>query len=193
VTLESELPPPVVQKEAPPPAITPPPAVTPTPLANRPTSHPGRAATIAGIAALGGALVAGGVLIYTYKSYSDLQGTASDELKMLKADPPTPESNNFFNSPSCNVPSSVGPADKVAKYKSDCNSGNNFAAASTGLWVATGVLAAGGVAAIIVGQVQASRARKERAVSGVSLMRQSLRFAPVFATTGGGVSAAFEF
>src|SRR5438270_321601 len=56
VTLEPEAPPPVVQKEPPPPVMTPP-LVTPTPLANKPVAHPGRAATIAGIAALGGALV----------------------------------------------------------------------------------------------------------------------------------------
>jgi hypothetical protein len=195
VTLEAESPPPLVQKEAPPPAIAPPPLVQPQPLTNRPTGHPGRAATIAGIAALGGALVTGGVLIYTYKSYTDLQSTANADLKGLTLT--GPDTENFFHNPTCTPPSYVTSAANMpgalAKYKSDCSSGNNFAAASTGLWVATGVLAAGGIAAIIVGQVQASHARKERAPVGASLLRQTLRIVPVVATTGGGLSAAFEF
>jgi hypothetical protein len=191
VTLEPEAPPPVAQKEAPPPAVAPPLVVAPTPITNKPVGHPGRAATIAGAVALGGALVAGGVLIYTYKSYSDLQTTARADLMDLR---PTTSDTSFFSNPTCDPPANVVGATPGAlnKYKSDCNSGNNFAAASTGLWVATGVLAAGGIAAIIVGQVQASKARKERA-GGVSLLRQSLRVAPLFATTGGGISAAFEF
>ena len=199
VTLEPEAPPPVAQKEPPPPpVIAPPPVVAPPPIAHKQTSHPGRTATIIGATALGAALVTGGVLIYTWRSYLSLQDTTNADLMQLK--PTVPGDSSFFKSPTCDPPATVtGAAGAVAKYKSDCSSGNTFAGASTGLWVATGVLAAGGIAGIVVGQVQAAHARRERAANGdhpltaAGLLRQSLRVAPVFSTSGGGVAAAFEF
>jgi hypothetical protein len=194
LTLEPEAPPPVAQKEAPPPAIAPPPLTPPPATTTKRAAHPGRAATIAGVALLGAAVVSGGVLIYTYKSYSDLQNTANQDLKGLQ--PTVPSDRSFFLNPDCNPPATVTSSPTspgaLGRYKNDCSQGSNLATASTALWIGTGVLAAGGIAAIIVGQVQAAKARKERA-SGVSLLRQTLRVAPVFTTSGGGVSAAFEF
>jgi hypothetical protein len=160
--------------------------VTPPP----PARHPGRAATIAGGVLLGAALVSGGVLIYTYKSYNDLQPQVSAELKALGSNAADSD-KGFFSSPTCNPPATV--TGNVAKYRADCQQGQNFANATTGLWVATGVLAAGGLTGIIVGQVQAAHARKERATTTGALMRQTLRIAPLFSTAGGGVTAAFEF
>jgi hypothetical protein len=197
-TLEAEAPPPPVVKneEPPPPVVAPPPSVIqpaepPQPIARKQAGHPGRTATILGATALGAALVTGGVLIYTWQSYVKLQDTTQTDLRALV--PTTQADANFIHSPNgCDPPATM--AGPVAKYKSDCSSGNNFAGATTGLWVATGVLAAGGVAGIVVGQLQAARARREqRSLTGAGLMRQSLRIAPVFTTSGGGLTAKFEF
>ena len=88
------------------------------------------------------------------------------------------------------MPADLAGSAAATKFKSDCNSGNSFANTTTGLWVATGALAAAGVVSFVIGDRQAAKA-KER--NSASLMRQSLRIAPVFSTRGGGLTAAFEF
>ena len=52
-----------------------------------PTQHPGRTAKILGLAAVVGAVVAGSVAIYTWRSYSDSESTTHNELVQLR--PPT--------------------------------------------------------------------------------------------------------
>ena len=96
---------------------------------------------------------------------------------------------NFFNNPSCTVPADLQASAAATKFHNDCTSGNNFANATTGLWVATGALAAAGVVSFVIGDRQAAKAKEKN----VSVLRQTLRVAPVFSTRGGGLTAAFEF
>jgi hypothetical protein len=193
VTLEAETPvaplPPTVSKpvvEAPPPYV---PSPEPAPA---PRGHPGRAAKIAAVALVGGALVTAGVAIYTWRTYVGLEETAHRDLDSTKVAGTVPSDADFLASPSCKVPGTIRELQPgaLAKYRSDCNSGNTYANATTGLWFATGALATAGIVSFIVGDRQAAHA-KERKRAG--LWQQSLRVAPVFSHQGGGVSAAFEF
>ncbi|MDB4967225.1 MAG: hypothetical protein JWN44_2914 [Myxococcales bacterium] len=192
-TLETEAPT-IAQK--PPERAPEPQPLTPAPMPSRrmPGEHPGRTAKIVAGVLVGGALVTAGVAIYTWRKYSDdLASKANMDLEAIKPAVATTEEQAFFANPTCgNVPGSIQTANPAgaAKYKSDCDSGNNYANATTGLWVATGALAAAGVVAFVIGDRQAAKA-KERGTLGV--MRQTLRVAPVFSTRGGGVTAAFEF
>jgi hypothetical protein len=160
-----------------------------------PVEHPGRTAKIVAGVLVGAALVTGAIAIYSYTVYHPLEQTAHDELAPLQ--PPanqmqTPEEMAFFNSPSCNVPASAAMRNPgvATQYNHDCNKGNTWANTATGLWVATGALAAGGVISFVIGERQSAKAR-ERQTLGV--IRQTLRVAPVFSTKGGGLTAAFEF
>jgi hypothetical protein len=195
VTLEPET---VAQKTTrPPPEPLPlvpsPSTTTPTKLRLGSEQHPGRTAMIIGGVLVGAAVVTGGVLIYTWRKYDDeLAGKTSMDLAAL-GPAMTAEEMTFINSPSCTVPSTIQNRKPMesATYKSDCDSGNTFANATTGLWVATGALALGGVVSFIVGERQMAKAKERN--RGVSLLRQTLRVAPVFSTRGGGITAAFEF
>jgi hypothetical protein len=190
-TLEAEAPvvvqkPPVTPPE-PSPLISPTPTPAPAPLRN---DHPGRTAKIVAGVLVGAAVVTAAVAIYTWRSYSNLQGTAHNDLEGLKPNPVPAQDQSFFMNPSCNVPADLAGSAAATKFHNDCNSGNHFANATTGLWVATGALAAAGVVSFVIGDRQAAKA-KER--NSASLMRQTLRIAPVFSTRGGGLTAAFEF
>jgi hypothetical protein len=161
---------------------------TPPPLPAR-SEHPGRTAKIVAGVLVGAAVVTAAVAIYTWRSYSDLEGRAHDDLQAIKPNPVPQQDASFFMNPSCTLPADVAGVAGAAKFHSDCTSGNKFANATTGLWVATGALAAAGVISFVIGDRQAAKA-KER---NLGAMRQSLRIAPVFSTRGGGLTAAFEF
>jgi len=191
-TLEPEAPPviahkePVVKPVEPQPLI---PAPTPAPAEPLSNTHAGRTAKIVAGVLVGAAVVTAGVAIYTWRTYSDLQQTAHNDLEAIKPNPVPSQDAPFFMNPTCNVPADLQGAAGAAKFKSDCSSGNNYANATTGLWVATGALAAAGVISFVIGDRQAAKAKEHNA----SVMRQTLRVAPVFSTRGGGLTAAFEF
>jgi hypothetical protein len=168
------------------PLVTATPRPAPQPLKN---AHPGRTAKIVAGVLVGAAVVTAGVAIYTWRKYSDLEQDAHNELVTLTPNPVPAQDQAFFANPTCNLPTDVASAPGAAKFKSDCTSGSNFANTTTGLWVATGALAAAGVISFVIGDRQAAKA-KER---NLGVMRQSLRVAPVFSTRGGGLTAAFEF
>jgi hypothetical protein len=178
-------PPPKLRAPPPEPMVMPPqPIVAPEP----PKAHPGRTARIVGFSTLGAAVVTSAVAIYTWRRYSDLEAQASRDLTAVQ--PSNQAESDFLHSPACNnIPASLD--GKLGQYKNDCASGTNFANVTTALWVVTGALAAGGVAAIIVGERQAARARDEKK-AGLGF-RQRLKLQPVFSTQGGGLQAAFEF
>jgi hypothetical protein len=195
ITLEPETP--AVATKAPPippePTPLPPPEPAYKPTPTQPQEHPGRAAKIAAAALVGGALVTAGVAIYTWRHYLDLADTAHEQLKLMTST--EPNDPWLTKNPTCTVPGTISKApgvmgDPIGKYKDACNSGNNFANATTALWSVTGALAAAGVVSFIVGDRQAAHAKERR---GVAVMRQTLRVAPIFTTQGGGVTAAFEF
>jgi hypothetical protein len=192
VTLEPEA---QVVTQTPPPVVAPPPPepqplITPTTPLPPPTGHPGRAAKIAAGALVGGALVTAAVAIYTWRTYVDLEGTAHDDLKNLAQT--VPSDGDFFKSPGCSVPGTVRETTPGAinKYKSDCSSGSNYANATTGLWIATGALATAGIVSFVIGDRQAAHAKERKTAT---IIKQTLRVAPVFSTQGGGLTAAFEF
>lgn len=193
-TLDPEEKPVVAHKEPlKPPPPEPPPLVTttPTPPPLR-AEHPGRTAKIVAGVLVGAAVVTAAVAIYTWRTYSDLEATAHTDLDTVKGSvmgTPSAQDQAFFMNPSCNVPPDLQGANGAAKFHNDCSSGNNFANATTGLWVATGALAAAGVVSFVIGDRQAAKAKEKN----VSVMRQTLRVAPVFSTRGGGLTAAFEF
>jgi hypothetical protein len=88
------------------------------------------------------------------------------------------------------VPADIAGTPEAVKFHQTCASGTTFANATTGLLVATGALAAAGVISFVIGDRQAAKAKEH---NRASLMRQTLRVAPVFSTQGGGLTAAFEF
>lgn len=158
------------------------------------TGKPGRTAKALAIAAWAGAVVAGAVAIYTWRTYAGLEDTAHKSLENVRAGlgrAPTTDEERFFQKPTCEVPVGLSGA-SVEQYKNDCNSGNTFANATTALWVVAGTLAAAGVVGYVVGDRQAAKAaEKPKTTAGV--LRQSLQIAPVFSSQGGGLQAAFEF
>ena len=191
-TLEPEQAPVVARKEPlRPPPPEPPPLVSPTPQPQPlRAEHPGRTAKIVAGVLVGAAVVTAAVAIYTWRTYSDLEATAHNDLDALKPVPNVPQQDqSFFSNPTCNVPSDLAGSPAATKFHNDCTSGNNYANATTGLWVATGALAAAGVVSFVIGDRQAAKAKEKN----VSVLRQTLRVAPVFSTRGGGLTAAFEF
>jgi TolB-like protein len=192
-TLEPLTPKPPPMVVAPAPVARLEPAVVAPSPAPAPTDHSGRTAQIIGITSLAAAVVTGSVAIYTWRVYSGLQDTTHQELRALAPGAPTAEQAHFFEKPSCTPPSSLS-GSAVNKYKSDCSSGHTYAAATTGLWVASGALALGGVVSLIVGARQAAKAKEQHNPQrSPQIIRESLRLAPVFSTQSGGVVASFDF
>jgi hypothetical protein len=193
-------PPPQVAPPAPivaPPVQAPEPAVVAPPPARPaetlpPAGHPGRAAKAVALAAVAAAAVAGGVAIYTWRTYRDLEDQAHKDLLTLQPASPTAAEAAFLTRPNCSPPSSLGGSAAAQKYKNDCQSGQSYADATTALWVVAGALAVGGVVSFVIGDRQAAHAR-EKPRGTAALLKQSLRIAPVFSTQSGGLQAAFEF
>jgi hypothetical protein len=179
---------PIEPPKPPPQPPQPPPESIVAQPASPPAGHPGRTAKGVAIGAFAAAVVAGAVAIYTWRTYRDLEDTAHNDLTSLSKNA-TAANKDFFDHPTCDPPSSLGGAQS---YKDHCSSGQKYADATTALWVTAGVLATAGVVAIIVGDRQAAKARRETKTAG-RLLQQSLRIAPVLSTKSGGLSASFEF
>jgi hypothetical protein len=202
-TLEAEHPA-VVTPTPPPPPEQPavvPPRVT-AQAAAQPSGHPGRTAKFVALGALVGAVVAGSVAIYTWRTYDSLQTTTHNDLDALlpnSADrcpmmgaPMTP-AQQFACNPGPTPPPGVGSSpDAINKYKNDFSSGQTYANATTALWVVTGALAATSIVSYIIGDRQAAKAEREKKSAG-RVLQQSLRLAPVFSKNSGALSASFEF
>jgi len=154
--------------------------------------HPGLTAKILAGVAVGGAVITGSIAIYTWRTYTGLEDTAHADLMNIRPMMPSAQEAQFFKSPSCSPPASLGTGPMVQTYKSHCSSGETYANATTALWVVTGTLAAAGVVSFIIGDRQARKAH-ERPPSTATLIKQTLTVAPVFSTSAGGVQAAFEF
>ena len=152
--------------------------------------HPGRPAKYAALGLIAGAVVAGAVAIYTWRSYVSLE--ESGKARLAEARPPsgTAEQQRFFAETPCTAPPGIAPSDSTRAYLANCESGNKYANATTGLWVTAGVLATAGVVSFIVGQRLDAKAEKAAREHG---LRQSLRLVPALSTKGGGLQASFEF
>lgn len=167
------------------------------PESEKPAGHPGRTAKILALTALAGAVVAGSVAIYTWRTYDGLQATAREDLTLIRDTTamPTTEQSNFYNAPNCNIPQSFASNPSFNAYKEHCDSGETHATATTALWVVAGAMAATSVILYVVGDRQAVKAQRasEKPRSAARFMQQSLRIAPVISAQGGAVSASFEF
>jgi hypothetical protein len=180
---------PATPTAVPAPAIIPLAAEATPPAATTTTSHPGRVAKGVAIGAFAAAVITGAVAIYTWRTYSDLEGTAHNDLAALSTQPAAAQNQSFFGNPTCTPPSGLA---NTQAYKDHCNSGQTYANATTALWVTAGALAAAGVVSVIVGDHQ-SKAKRETPKTAGRLIQQSLKLAPVFSTRSGGLSASFEF
>ena len=202
--VQAVTPPPVVTHEPPKPvepAVVPPPVVV-APQPQPVVGHPGRAAKFVALGALIGAVVAGSVAIYTWRSYDGLQSTTHSDLNDLvppnqrcptMGAPMTPE-QQFACNPGPTVPASLAGSSTAQKYQNDYSSGQTYANATTALWVVTGALAGTAIITYIVGDRQAKNAEKEKRQSTTAkLLQQSLKVAPVFSSKSGGLTASFEF
>ncbi len=195
LSLKKKPPEPVATVENPP--VTTPPVTTPP--ATTTDEHPGRAAIVIGGVALAVALIGGGIAIYTFKHYSDLQDTAHSELDMIRSEAIASggsawvnQNKDFFQkSPTCDVPSGGPPVAGYAKFKADCGDGNTFATITTVLDIAAGALAAAGIISLAYG-VRASRKAADQPKTTSFAPRLRL-LSPVVSTSGGGLQAAFEF
>jgi len=141
--------------------------------------HPGRPAKIVALAALIGAAASGAALIYTYTQYRSAQDTINEKTRL--------------GGP---VPLSMDEAKRCESGPDDvqglpCERGRTMSLATKALGGVTIGLAAVSAISFGIGEYQSQKAKKERGTFGV--MRQTLRVAPVFSSTGGGLSARFEF
>ena len=192
------LPPPVAHHHAEPPPPAPEPlvrAAPPTPA--QPTEHPGRTAKILGGALFGAGVLAATVMIVTWSRYDarfagSYEQKVNQDLEGFRGLADDMEAGFLKKPTGCTIPSSLAAKNPMLamKYHSDCTTGDSYAAATTGLWITAGALAAGGIISFIIGDRQAAKAKEQRTLG---VMRQTLRVAPVFSSQGGGVTAAFEF
>ncbi len=196
---------PAEQVHAEPPRLEPPPVaavegatplvdnrLVPAPAAS--TDHPGRSAKIVAGVALAVALAGSGIAIYTWRHYADLRDSAHSTLDLVRqGDPAYAQQNSdfFFKNPACSWPTNKAPRSSYAQpYLNQCNEGTSYASATTGLVVASGLLAAVAAVSLGIGVAQSHAADRDRR----SAFSPRLRVvSPVVTYEGGGVSAVFEF
>jgi hypothetical protein len=161
---------------------------------------------------VGAAAIAGGVSIYTWRTYSGEQDEARQALDVLQLRLPdaSPAVTEFFSSSaqlsSCQPPPELtvrAMADPVTitaynNYLEHCRRGRSFAGASTGLVAAMGSLALLGVTSYILGDRIRAKGKRE----GTSQAQASKSWlytprltviSPQVSTTGGGMSLSFQF
>jgi PEGA domain len=189
-SLRAKAPPPVASVEPPTPTPTPTPEV---PIA--PAEHPGRTLKIAGVIGVLAGLVAIGIEIYTWQSYLTLQTDGHQKLINLRDTNGDYADNHkeWFQKPTCTVPEGVPTGSSTYKtYVADCNDGNTLASVSTALLIGGIVVGVAGIAAFGAGMYQSSQAEKASAPK-TSMVPRLKVVSPVVSTSGGGVTAAFEF
>jgi len=143
--------------EAPPPAELV--AAAPAAPAKPERRHPGRTAMLLGAAGWVASVAAFSLSMYTWSQASAFESKSHEDLVQLRSTTPfgpSSEEQAFFANPSCSPPSSLMGA---APYRSDCNQGRQYNAATTGLLISSLLVGAAGTASFIVGAHQASRER----------------------------------
>jgi tetratricopeptide (TPR) repeat protein len=126
-----------------------------------PAQRAGRTAKVLGIAGWATSAAALGLAIFTWHQSSALESAAHSDLVGLRMSnplPSSPEEQAFFSSPGCSPPSTLR---NSAQYVSDCNHGQQYSAATTGLFASGVALAAAGTIAYVVGAKQSAKARIE--------------------------------
>lgn len=158
--------------------------------------HPGRPAKIAAIALLGGAVVAGAVAIYTWRTYVNLQDTARSDLLQLRPPNPTEEESRFFSSPTCTPPSTLQMGATFQHFTDSCRSGGRYATATTALWVVAGGLAAGSLTAFLIGDHQARVGKAQgrtKTSSQFDAWRKKISWQTSISPQGGMTTATLSF
>jgi hypothetical protein len=135
-------------------------------------THPGRTLMALGIAGWTASVVAFGLSLYTWSQTSALESKTHMDLDELRASNPSSQNQSFFVSPSCSPPSSLMGTEP---YRSDCNRGQQYNAATTGLMISSLVVGAAGTASFIIGARQASRARGIEVQPAISYNAASLQ------------------
>jgi hypothetical protein len=171
-----------------------PPLAPAPPVTEAPPARPaGRVAKLFALGTLAGALVAGALAIYTWRTYSDLGTTSHNELVQIRDATPNAnvEQSQFFGAPDCSPPPGLqGP---VSQYTDDCSRGRTYANATTALSVFAAALAGGSVVLYLIGDRQARHAERDTRKSRADPWQTSLRIAPVWSPRSGGLQAAFAF
>ena len=165
--------------------------VPPVEKAPAPASR-GKGLMIVGAAALGLAVVAAGGAIFTWRHYLGMQDDTTNTLTAIRDQNPDYYNAHaqFFGAPGCDLPAPAPTRGPTAAYHQQCSDGRSWAAATTGLWVGAGVLAAGGATAMVLGLRQGRQAeRTERTGSPPS----RLVVVPSLSPGGGGLSLTYTF
>jgi hypothetical protein len=192
------------------PAPPAPQAAAPPPQSKR--ARQGRDLKIASYFLIGAAAVAGGVSIYTWRTYSDEQAPARQALDVLQMNvASSPEVNAFFQSAdrlsSCEPPAELtmrammNPTTVTAynQYLEHCRRGRTHATATNAMWATMGSLALLGVASYVLGDQLSRAAKKAESKAQASgkppwLYTPRLTLiSPVVNNKGGGVNLSFEF
>ncbi len=177
----------------------------------------GRPFKLASYFLVGAAAIAGGVAIYTWRTYSGDETAARSALDVLQMNLPgaSADVNAFLRSPdrlsSCNPPHELGAAAQrttegtmaYQEYLDRCQHGNTYAGATTGLVATMGSLALLGVVSYIIGERKSHGGEKthpDDAYSGRKEQRSSWLYtpklraiSPVIGRSGGGVDLSFQF
>ena len=126
-------------------------------------SHAGRTAMAIGIAGWVASAVATALGFFTWHQYDSLEASAHADLVHAYSTAPfgqTPQEQAFFQNPG---------------YVHDCNSGRQYADATTAMFVSGAALAAAGTVSYILGARQAARARGVEVRPAVSLNGAALQ------------------
>jgi tetratricopeptide (TPR) repeat protein len=167
------------QQQPPPPAelvVVPPSVKQAAESADADARHAGRAAKALGIAGWVASAAAMALGIYTWRETASLEDAAHADLVQLHPSTglvaSSPEETAFFQSPTCSPPSSLMGTDA---YRRDCNRGQQYSAATTGLFVSSLALGVAGTVSYILGARQARRARGVELAPAVSLRSAALQ------------------
>lgn len=135
----------------------------------------GRTAKALGITGWLTGAAAFGLAFFTWHQYSALETAAHTDLDSVRMTNPIQSSTQaeqaFFQSPGCSPPSTLR---NTAQYVSDCNHGQQYAAATTALFVSSAALEIAGTIAYVIGAKQAAKSRVEIAPA-ISYNAASLR------------------
>lgn len=153
----------------------------------KPRTAPSKVARIVALSSLGVAVVAASLAIFTWSHYSDLEGETQERLAALKGIEP----DAWLAAPDCKPPLAASSPAALA-YSSRCHEGNDYADATTALWVTTGVLATASLVAFIASFPLKAGEGEKQAVQARCAPRLKL-IAPTANAQGAGLTARVEF
>lgn len=120
-----------------------------------------RAVMGVGVAALVLGVVLGGVSIYTWYSYTNLENDLTDRVPLFVPNrPATAAEATWLTKPNCSPPSSLAEFGNTAGFASDCKHGRSLANTTSGLVAAATIVGVAGLASIIAGWQLEQKARK---------------------------------